>query len=279
MSDEYMYGRTSYAATVAEPEGRKIEIGRILVVLNVLLALIIAGELVFHFLISPNLVIRRIMVESEVTFSNEEILRIAGITGKEYYFSLDTELVRRNLEASPLVRKAHIEKIFPDSLRVVVYGRKPAVLCLASAGDRTVPVALDEEGVVFLTGDAAAGLDLPVLSGIVFQEIEAGMRLPSVYVPFLKELDGLVKRAPELVRLISELRIVRKTDREFEVLVYPANHRVPVRIGPEINEKLCTYIMMVLDVMERENLLGSMDEIDFRTGEVVYSTREGQGAF
>ena len=77
------------------------------------------------------------------------------------------------------------------------------------------------------------------------------------------------------MRLISELRIVKKTDREFEVLLYPANHRVPVRIGPEINEKLCTYIMMVLDVMERENLLGSMDEIDFRTGEIVYSTREG----
>lgn len=58
------------------------------------------------------------------------------------------------------------------------------------------------------------------------------------------------------------------------MLLFPAHRKVRVRIGTSIDEQLLTYIMMVLDVVSQQNMVDKLDEIDFRTGEVVYKIRE-----
>ncbi len=171
MADGVLYSQRVY-------RGPKLDANRMLVSLIILLTVIILGELVFHLLVAPNLVIRKVMVESELALSDEEILRLAGLRSKEYYFALDPETVRRNLETFPRVRKAVIEKVFPDTVRIVLYERKPLAISFAESTGRTVPLAIDREGVIFQMGDEVDRLDLPVISGIRFETAQPGMRLP-----------------------------------------------------------------------------------------------------
>jgi cell division protein FtsQ len=92
---------------------------------------------------------------------------------------------------------------------------------------------------------------------------------------FLADVQQLKMDHPVLYDQISEYRIVRTGDHSFEVVLYPVNYGTPVRIGSEVDGSLCTYIIMVLDAFERDGRLDEIAELDFRTGEVVYRTKEG----
>lgn len=248
---------------------------RILLLTIAVLAIALIGELAFHFVISPELAIREIAVESEIALTDEELLRLAGLEQAPAYFGVDTEAVARSLETHPSVRAATVEKVFPDRLEISLMGRKPLLLTLAEGENGTVPVAVDEEGVVFEVERNLAGLDLPLVSGIRFEGFTPGVQLPAMLHEFLADVQQLKMDHPVLYDQISEYRIVRTGDHSFEVVLYPVNYGTPVRIGSEVDGSLCTYIIMVLDAFERDGRLDEIAELDFRTGEVVYRTKEG----
>ena len=72
---------------------------------------------------------------------------------------------------------------------------------------------------------------------------------------------------------ISECRIIRKDNDDFEVLMYPQNYSIPVRVGSRIDKDLFTYILLVLDVARSQGMSDYLEELDFRTDEVVYRIR------
>ena len=78
------------------------------VFLGVLLFLAVM-ELIVALLISPNLTIKHLIVESDFGISENEVLSIAGMERKEYYFSIKSEDIRERLAAYPLVRNARVE--------------------------------------------------------------------------------------------------------------------------------------------------------------------------
>ncbi|GAH34033.1 unnamed protein product, partial [marine sediment metagenome] len=61
-------------------------LNRMLWIIICLLVLFFIAELIFHFIISPRLIIKNIIVKSDISLSEEEVMSIAGIGGKEYYF-------------------------------------------------------------------------------------------------------------------------------------------------------------------------------------------------
>jgi len=246
----------------------------LLMIIGVVLVVLI-GEGIFQFVLAPNMRIRTIVVDNDLLLGREDLLSIAGLDAQPYYFSLDVDTVRRNLEAWPAVKSAFVEKVFPDSLRIITRGRQAVAVALAETGGGTVVLAVDEEGVVFETGPEVAALGLPVVSGIRFEGIRAGMRLPSMLKSLLEDLKALRGASPALFGSFSELRIVKKGDEHFEVILYPVHHRVPVRFEGHLTEERSKMILMVLDVMGREGLLDKVEEIDFRTGDIVYRFKEG----
>ena len=50
---------------------------------------------------------------------------------------------------------------------------------------------------------------------------------------------------------------------------------IRVRTGSTIDETLLKQIFVVLDIIEKNGLKSEMDELDFRSGQVVFRTREG----
>jgi len=253
---------------------RKPQTAKFVLVTVLVLVLVALGELGFHFLVRPELMISRVVVESEMSIPNQKLLQIAGLTGPHYFFSVDTAQVKRNLEAYAPVKSATVTKRFPNTLRVTLTGRKPLAMAFAQKDGHQVPLVFDEDGVVFEQGEDVSQWNLPVVSGLAFENPSPGVRLPRRLLAFLEDMKELSLKAPVLFHQISEYRIVQTGSQDFEVLLYPVNYHVPVRIGSQLDEEMCKYIVMVLDVFQRQKSLDTIQELDFRTGQVVFRMRE-----
>ncbi len=249
---------------------------RVLVIVIVVLSLILAGELVYHLVIAPRLRIETISIESDLGMSDEELLALAGLSTGATFFSVDAEAAAARLRQYPLVRDAQVESTFPNGVSVSVARRRPLAAALASTEDGTVPLVFDEEGVVFQIGIDAVD-DLPVVSGLRFSAVDLGIQLPALVVDFLTQLREIKLNSPELYGLFSEYRIVKKNDYAYEVVLYPVHYRLPVRIGTSIDADMIEYVMMMLDMLQKEGRIATLSELDFRSGEGVLRRRNEQG--
>jgi cell division protein FtsQ len=241
------------------------------------LTAICALFLLARYAVLPALTVRHVILQSDVALSEDELLTISGLQGTAYWHSLATDAIRRRLEAYPLIRRATVQKVFPDTVRMTVWGRQPVALVLADMGGRSLPVLVDEEGVVFKVCSTAAELDLPVISGLPSGEASLGGRLPGGYAPLFVQLKQLREKSPSLMRLLSEVRIMTHSPSQgsYDLLIYLTTSQVPVRAAGTIDESLLRYSLMVLDLLSNQGVLKNIQELDFRSGEVVYRMKEG----
>ena len=241
------------------------------------LAVVLVVELSFHFLIAPKLLIRHIElnVGKDFPISNDTLLKAAGLTGPVYYYSLSESRIAANLKTYPLVKSAVVRKVFPNTLRISITERKPLVIALVNQGGVTVPVSFDADGVAIEVGKAIAKYDMPIISGIAIPTIEAGMKLPSELVTFLANLQKIKEASPLLYSQISEIKFERTTGTSFNTVIYPSSYRVPVVIGDTIDVHQLKYILMVLDVVQKQGMTDKLQDLDFRTGQVVYKLKGG----
>jgi len=247
----------------------------IVLCLTTICALFLLGR----YAVLPVLTVRHIVVRSDVSLSEDELLAISGLQGTAYWHSLDTDTIRKRLEAYPLVRRALVEKVFPDTVRMTVWGRQPVALVLADVGGRSLPVLVDEDGVVFKVCSTSDEIDLPVVSGLPPGETSLGGRLPAAFAPLFAQLKALRDKSPSLTRLVSEVRIVTHGPQapaaSYDVLIYLTTSPVPVLASGTVDESLLRYSLMVLDLLSNQGVLKNIQELDFRGSEVVYRMKEG----
>ena len=248
-------------------------VNRLLWLLIGLLFLFFAAQLIFHLVVSPRLLIRNIQVKSDISLSRQEVLSIAGIQEKEYYFSLNLKEVQQRLQSHPLIKGAAVEKVFPDTLSIVLQGREPVALALVDWEGSSVPAAIDEEGVVTQIGPAVAERDLLILTGLKFATLKEGVRLPEMLRPLLLELQSLKKSHPELYGLLSELKVIPRAVAGYELLLSTLCYPVKIRLS-RLDGKSLQYTVMLLDLIRTQGLEAKIKELDFRTGEVVYRIKE-----
>ncbi|NJL71993.1 MAG: FtsQ-type POTRA domain-containing protein, partial [Candidatus Competibacteraceae bacterium] len=145
--------------------------------------LIIAAEIAFHVLVAPNLTIRRVILEGDIPLPRAELERLCGLGSTTFYFSTDASSVAQNLQTAPAVRRAVVEKIFPDALKIRMEARTPLGIAFAETDGGLVPVAFDEDGMIFQEGEGLSDLSLPVFSGLRFEGVRLGSRLPAAVAP------------------------------------------------------------------------------------------------
>jgi cell division protein FtsQ len=272
-------GEASTASAVAEARRRssagEARARRIFGSIIAFLLIVLAMEVAFHLFIAPELVIGTVNIRARDDFamSNAQILEAAGIHGKPYYFSVSPSQIEAQLERVPMVRDAQVNTRFPDTMTISITGREPLGLLMVQGENGLQQALVDRQGLVFRVGGTEVP-DLPVISGIEIPRATAGMRLPDEIVGFLADLAKLRQEAPELYRLISEVKFVKKNKGRFEVLLYPAHYRIRVRLGPTLDTHTFKYIMLVLDVISGRGMEDDIVEVDFRTEHVVYRVGE-----
>lgn len=272
MSSVALSRNPKYSQKVKRRQGQEhMEIQRFLRGVIILLALILVLELLFHFLIAPHLTIHQVEIQagSNFPYSNGEILSAAGFRPGSYFFDVEADLMAARIEQLPVVAAAKVQKVFPRGLSISLVQRKPLSVVMVNDGQGMSPAYIDSEGVLFRNGDFET-LDLPVISGVDVPAYRDGMQLPSMLTAFLKDLESLRKSNPTLYSLISEVKFIKKNTAEYEVVLYPSQYPVKVRIGSNLSADLMKYIVLVLDVMAGKGMITDIDELDFRTNEVVY---------
>jgi cell division septal protein FtsQ len=242
----------------------------VLIVLTAVCSLVLVGR----FICEPLMQIRHVTVHSDVALADDQVLALSGIQSSEHWYTVSTAAIQKKLEASPLIRRAVAEKVFPDTIRLTLWGRQPAALVLASSDGRSFPVLVDEDGVVFKVG-TASDLDLPVVSGLSAGDMALGAQLPRAYRALFADLRAIREKAPAMCAALSEIRVVGDgaadlSPQDLELVIYLTSTPVPIRTRGSIDEGLVRYGLMAIDLLSRQGVLKDIQELDFRSGDVVY---------
>jgi cell division protein FtsQ len=232
-------------------------------------------EVVFQFVIAPRLKINDIIVENDLGLSEDEMLVWAGIKRTDSYLSLNQDEIVKQLLKNPLIREAKVEKIFPNTLKLIARKRTPIAITFIEDHGISIPAYIDREGVVFHIGKLKEEYDLPVISGLDLKGYGIGMRLPETFKNFLSELSGLKETSGTLYNFISEIKLIPTAEHDFELLLYMIPYTTKIRFGSGIDSNSLTYAMMVLDVLKRQGAGKTINEIDFRSKEIVYRKFQG----
>lgn len=243
---------------------------RIVTALLVAAAAVVAGEVTFQTLLAPNLAINSVHLTGDPVVSEGELADIAGLGGTLLYFHVDSTAIERRLEAVAEVKSASVTTQFPDTLHIDLNARAPLAVTTLSVDGSTRAALIDNEGVVFRTGLRSSEHDLPVISGLHLERFEPGDALPRELLPLFEDLHVLRNDKPELFAAISELKIVRSGSR-YETVLYPVSQAVPIRLPARARAEQYESAFHAIDILSRRGELGEVEEIDLRSGDLVYT--------
>jgi cell division protein FtsQ len=267
MSEEFVFARN------VSPSARtRSKIDRRLKWLLIVLAILLAGELIWVLGITPCMPFSVIEIDGIPDLDRGEILVKAGIGPHSSYMTTDVRDVELALNALYQVESARVTKQFPDTIRVSLTGRKPVAMTLVSVNGVLNPVLLDKHGVIIQIGsegeDRGGNIEtLPIISGLVFAEVYLGMKLPALFQRFFSDLDRLNSSAPDLLGTISEIQVNRKTY-GFDLALFPVHYPTKVRVENELSADTIRYMLLLIDALKKQGVMP--DEIDFRTGTASY---------
>jgi cell division septal protein FtsQ len=150
-------------------------------------------ELVRRFMTeNPAFAIHRLDVQTDGVMAIEQIRRWAGVKLEDNLWALDLTRVKRDLELVPAIESASVERVLPNTLRILVTEREPVAQVrlppLPGAPTNREPMTyqIDAHGFVMfpleayqLSTPAHTNPPLPLLTGISAMELRAGRRLES----------------------------------------------------------------------------------------------------
>jgi cell division protein FtsQ len=242
----------------------------------IVVAAILAAEFVWLFGITPLLPLSVVEVSGIPGIDRAALLAQGGMSSRSSFVTVNAETVRKGLESFHLVESAQVLKQYPDTVRIFLEPRKIIAMSLAAVNGRTVPVYFDRHGVVVRIGndgqDPAFSAAIPIISGLVFAEPVLGMRLPSMFEPFLDRLARINAVTPELLTAISELRVNRKTYDGFDLILYPVHSPIKFRVESDLDEDILRYLILMIDVFASKG--SAVEEVDLRTGAASYMEKE-----
>ena len=233
--------------------------------------LCLAGELVWLLGIGPSRPFSRIEISGNDRISREEILALAGISGSSSFFTTEAAEIEKALLAESSIGSVKVSKSFPGTLRIILDERRPAASALSILNGETVVVLFDSQGVIFEIGKAGFSGTLPLISGLAIEDPYPGMKLPSTMIPFLESLIKIENSSPELLNVISEIKISMKAFDGFDLVLYPVHKKIKILL-PEISEEKLRYALLMVDVLSAKGEV--VDTLDFRSEIASYIPKE-----
>lgn len=207
-------------------------------------------------------------------YAPEELIKNYNLNIRKPWVNFDTGAISSRLAKSPLFESVRVEKIFPDQVVITVKERTTSAIALTEINGKSVAVQIDKTGYVYRIDGNVPTSNVPIISGLTFENPHPGMRLNSALRPLLKSIGELLETKPAYFNALSEIRIVPKDYGEYDLILYPMHSKIRVLADKELNEEKLQYIMVVLGVMD--SLGVDVSEVDVRYGAVSYKTRNSQ---
>lgn len=257
-----------------EKGGRRLSDNAKLVIAFGLLLCLGAG---LYFSVPEVTRVGKVSVIGMTNTTEKEITDALALTPEINLVNADLPAMESRVLANPKIAAVHIGRSFPDKLTVELTERKAVACVLVTEEIGTKSIAIDEKGVAFAYMDSIAPESkLPVLSGIRFEHFTPGQRLPEYLRPLLGDIAELSKENPSPLEAFSEIKIEKISDSEAELLLFPSGKSVPIRMPARLTKASLGSALLVLDILASRQGAEKIEEIDFRTGTIVYRTKEAQ---
>jgi len=279
MAEEYSYPEGNLDLRSRRSVPSRLEVnpeppGKVSKLFIILIIVFLAGELIWLLGIGPFRPYSRVVVIGAEKITREEILARAGFTPILTFASTDVNAMEKALQQIIPIESVRVFKRLPGRLQIIVQERQPVASAFVDLNGRTVPVLFDSQGVVYQIGSAKNNEFLsdvlPVISGLEIRAPYLGERLPALYLPLLKEIERLKVSNPNLLKMISEIKINRKTFDNFDLILYPINKKISIRLS-DLNEERLQYNLLFIDLLSDEN---GIDSFDARSGIASYIPKE-----
>ena len=274
MSDIIGLQNRSYTESLQAPQAVKKTKGKqFLKIIILVMLLFLAGDSIYYLFIVPFNTTAKIQFSGIDTILEADMKKAVGLTGTEKWGKLNKDVLLHRITSYPLVAEARVVKKYPDKVLIEIAERKPVGVLLATVGGRTIPMEIDKTGTVFKVAAKQDRQALPIINGLSFQNIRAGMKVHKQLVPLFKQLELLQKKNPALLSEISEMKIEQKKYGGFDLILYPVRSHVKVRTDGTLNEDRLRYMILTLDVIRDLDLNTQIEELDVRAGTACYRLR------
>jgi len=266
MAGEYFYPSRLEAAHTRS--------GKFLKLVLVVTIITLAGELVWILGIGPFRPFSRLDIIGAENISREEILTVAGFSPALSFVSADVNAMEKALAGIVPIESVRVFKHLPGRLQIIIQERQPVATAFVNLDGRTVPVLFDSHGVIFQIGspkknEFLSGL-IPVISGLEINAPWLGEKIPAMYIPLLEDIERLKVSKPNLLRMISEIKINQNSFDNYDLTLYPIHRQIKVRLS-ELNEDRLEYNLLFIDLLSDES---GIDSFDSRSGIASYIPKE-----
>jgi len=203
-------------------------------------------------------------------FYRTDVLEFAGMNSGATYISVNAAAAERLLSSHHMVESARVVKHFPDRLSIFLEPRKAVAVSLIKSNGRTLPVYIDRNGVILEIGADTGSMPsplMPVVSGVIESnsQLWQGMPLSDSVLPLFSRIGAINDENPIIWQAISEIKIEPKSNGLFDLILYPVNGSIRLRMGSNITiDSISTALLMHEVCLEFGNSIP--DEIDVRSG-------------
>lgn len=264
-SDDYR-GNTS-----SEKKQDKVVVA-VKIILMVLVLCFGLEFLIYKFVI-PSAKPPYVSVSGQSEYSAAEIVNMLRPMNAKTLYGFDVDAATSIIASAPGIDYVEIYKKFPNKIYINVKEREPVAMTFIERSDRSVPVQIDRNGVIF--PDASASYSeknsVPIVSGLPVEHLSEGMRIPLKYRSLIEQIAEIRSLPQNYFAAISEICVVPKESGNFELVLIPVSSRIRVLTDRTLNEDSLKYMMVVLDVVN--SIEPDVSEIDLRYGSVSYRKR------
>ena len=188
------------------------------------------------------------------------------------WMKFDTSKAASVLTSVSSIESVSVDKHFPDRVVVHVQERIPVARTILSVQNKSTPVLIDRNGVMFSVPSFKADSSIPLVSGLPVNDAQSGMRIPQTYRSLIAQIANLRALPQKYFSAVSEICVMPKEYGNYELVLYPIHTHIRVLTGRDLQEDDLKYMMVLLDVVK--SIDANVSLVDLRYGAVSYRSKE-----
>ena len=91
----------------------------------------------------------------------------------------------------------------------------------------------------------------------------------------MSDLEDLRKKGAVLYHWISEIEVHKSRNSSFTMTVYPSAAPLKIHLGDRLELRILKEAAVVADMLKKQGLDKEVQELDFRTDQIVLRAAEG----
>lgn len=265
-----LYGERGGSRSTASGGKQKDVRITIMKIIVLILSVLLLLEGIIYTFVMPCLAPVKVEFSGLQNVSSQMLMDRVSRAGGPTWIQFDSSKVVAALSGISGIDTVSVDKEFPDKVVIRVKERVCVAKTIISVNGSSIPVQIDENGVLFTTStsDVVKDSNIPLISGLPVENMQAGMRFPARYRPLMEQIAAIQRLPQKYFAAVSEIQVVSKEYGSYELVLYPVHTQVRILTDRTLDEDVLKRMVVVLDVVNSTE--PDVKEIDLRYGAISF---------